>query len=260
MTNNYINLIALKTKSIIIETLILTSEIKVLRDSQKLKVLIATHCFYDNPHGYDEFMFPDFYEWLHFLGKISDETNYDWYLKSHPDPLPGTFEVLNEISTCYPNISVIPYDTSHHQIIDEGINVVLTGFGTIGHEYPYFGIPVINCAFNPHIAYNFNWHAKSVNHYKELLLNLASLNISIDKNEMYEFYYMNYKYTNLDDLIYNSHSQMTVDLDEKSQFSLDAYIYFIKKLSEEKNKEIKINIKKFIKSNKKNYYIKGPEN
>ena len=94
----------------------------------------------------------------------------------------------------------------------------------------------------------------------ELLLNLASLNISIDKNEMYEFYYMNYKYTNLDDLIYNSYSQMTVDLDEKSQFSLDAYIYFIKKLSEEKNKEIKINIKKFIKSNKKNYYIKGPEN
>ncbi|MDA9102986.1 hypothetical protein N9K00_01130, partial [Candidatus Thioglobus sp.] len=78
------------------------SDTKVLRESNKIKILIASHCFYDNPHAFDEFMFPDFYEWLHFLGKLSEETDYDWYIKSHPDPLPGTFEVLNEIVTCYP--------------------------------------------------------------------------------------------------------------------------------------------------------------
>jgi hypothetical protein len=53
---------------------------------------------------------------------------------------------------------------------------------------------------------------------------------------------------------------MMVDLDENARFSLDAYIYFIKKLSEEKNAEIKRKIINFIKSEKKNYYIKGPEN
>ena len=92
------------------------------------------------------------------------------------------------------------------------------------------------------------------------MLNLSTLNINIDLIEIYEFYYMHYNYTNLDDLIYSSYFQMTEDLDENARFSLDAYVYFIKKLSEEKNKEIKRKINKFIKSEKKNYFIKGPEN
>jgi hypothetical protein len=91
------------------------------------------------------------------------------------------------------------------------------------------------------------------------LLNLSSLDINVDINEIYEFYYMNYKYTNLDDLIYDSYSQMMHDLDKDARFSLDAYVYFIKKLSKEKNVEIKRKIKNFIKSEKRSYFINGPE-
>ena len=29
-------------------------------------------------------LFPDFYEWLIFLSKISENTDYDWYIKDHP--------------------------------------------------------------------------------------------------------------------------------------------------------------------------------
>ena len=36
---------------------------KVLRKSEKIKVLICSHCFYDNPHGYGGMLFLDFYEW-----------------------------------------------------------------------------------------------------------------------------------------------------------------------------------------------------
>ena len=238
-----------------------SDNVNILKTSSKIKILIAVHDFYDNPHGYGGMLFTDFYVWIDYLVGISNNTDYDWYIKTHPDTSQQTLDALSSGLLDNSKIKLIPKNTSFIQLAKEGLDFVLTCFGSVGHELPLLGIQVINASTNnPHIAYNFNWHAKSVNHYKELLLNLSSLNISIDKNEMYEFYYMNYKYTNLDDLIYNSYSQMTVDLDEKSQFSLDAYIYFIKKLSEEKNKEIKINIKKFIKSNKKNYYIKGPEN
>jgi hypothetical protein len=234
---------------------------KILCTSSKIKVLIAVHDFYDNPHGYGGMLFTDFYVWLEFLADISNQTNYDWYIKTHPDTSQQTLDVLEGDLLKNSKIKLIPKNTSFPQLAKEGLDFVLTCFGSVGHELPLLGVQVINASTNnPHIAYNFNWHAKSVNHYKKLLLNLSSLNINVDLNEMYEFYYMNYKYTILDDFIYNSYSQMMVDLDENARFSLDAYIYFIKKLSEEKNAEIKRKIKNFIKSEKKNYYIKGPEN
>ncbi len=235
-----------------------TSEIKVLRDSQKLKVLITSHCFYDNPHGFGEFMFPDFYEWLLFLGELSEETNYDWYIKSHPDPRPGTFEILNEITTYYPNISVLPYDTSHHQIIDEGINIVLTAHGTIGHEYPYFGIPVINCAFNPHIAYNFNYHAKTIEEYKNVLLNLNNFEYKIDKEEIFEFYFMNNKYILADDLMLPSYNKYLNDLSQEKREGFAGFKYFINHLTEESHEDIILKIENYIDSGKHWYFRCGP--
>jgi hypothetical protein len=231
---------------------------KVLRVSQKLKILIATHCFYDNPHALGQLIFPDFYEWLNFLGKLSEETNYDWYIKSHPDPLPETFEVLKEITTRYPDISVLPHDTSHLQIIDEGINVVLTGYGSIGHEYPYFGIPVINCAFNPHIAYNFNYHVKTVEEYKNVLLNLNNFQCKIDKEEIFEFYFMNNKYILADDLMLPSYSKFLNDLSQEERGGFAGFKYFINHLTEESHENIILKIENYIDSGKRWYFRYGP--
>jgi hypothetical protein len=61
----------------------------VIKKSNRIKILVASHCFFDSPHSYGNNLFPDFYEWLNFLGKFSSRTDYDWYLKSHPDFLPG---------------------------------------------------------------------------------------------------------------------------------------------------------------------------
>jgi len=41
---------------------------RVLRESPRLKLLVATHCFFDSPHPFGVNLFPDFYEWLYFLG------------------------------------------------------------------------------------------------------------------------------------------------------------------------------------------------
>lgn len=235
-----------------------TNDKKVLRASQNLKILIASHCFFDNPHAYDEFMFTDFYEWLHFLGKISDETNYDWYLKSHPDPLPGTFEALNKILIHYPNITILPYDTSHHQLIDEGINVVLTAHGTIGHEYPYFDIPVINAAYNPHIAYNFNIHTKTLEEYKNVLLNLNNLDCKIVREEILEFYFMHNKYILPDDLMLPSYNQYLNDLSPKELSGFKANKYFINQLTQSRHEDIILKIENYLDSGKHWYFSCGP--
>lgn len=100
-----------------------SNDIQVLKESDRIKVLICTHCFYDNPHGYAKMLFLDFYEWLLFLGKISEKTNYDWYLKMHPDPRPGTLETIKEILEKFTRIKYIPHDTSHHQLVKEGLTL-----------------------------------------------------------------------------------------------------------------------------------------
>lgn len=164
---------------------------RLLQKSSRKKILIATHCFFDSPHSYGKNIFPDFYEWLDFLGQMSLVTDYDWYIKTHPDYLPGTKEVIDGFIARYPKLTLLPANASHHQIIAEGVDVALTVYGTIAFEYAALGIPVINCSINnPHVAYNFNLHPKSVNEYRELILNLSALKFDIDIKEVYEYYFM----------------------------------------------------------------------
>jgi len=165
---------------------------RVIRESPRIKVLIAVHCFFDAPHPFGVNLFPDLYEWLTFLGKISERTDYDWYAKTHPDFLPGNTEALESIICDYPKITLIPKETSHLQIVEEGIDFVLTVYGTVGFEYAALGVTVINASLcNPHIGYNFNIHPRTVEEYENILLNLKGQKLDIDINEVYEYYYMN---------------------------------------------------------------------
>ena len=234
-------------------------KVTVLRKSDKIKVLICTHCFYDNPHGYGGMIFLDFYEWLNFLGRLSEKTDYDWYLKVHPYPMAGTEETIRGIVAKFPKIHIIPHETSHHQIVQEGINFVLTCFGTVGQEYPALGVQVINAGFNPHIGYNFNWHARSLEEYEHYLLNLGSLKKEIDLNEIYEFYYMHYYYVIVDDLFLRSYRESLHDLSVEQRLGSGIYRYFLDQLTEEKHQEIIHNLLEFIESGKSNYFSYGPE-
>lgn len=159
----------------------------------KFKVIVATHCFYDSPHGYGGMIFPDFYEWLRFLGTLSVETDYDWYLKPHADYLPGTLEVLRSIVQEFPKFKIIDPNVSWGQLKAEGADTVLTCYGSLGHELPLLGWKVINASYNPHISYEFNWHAKDIGHYGELIRSLELLGPIQDIEKIYEFFYVHKK-------------------------------------------------------------------
>jgi hypothetical protein len=222
---------------------------RLLRQSSRKKVLIATHCFFDSPHSYGNNIFPDFYEWLDFLGKLTLETDYDWYIKTHPDYLPGTKEIIESFVIKYPKFTLLPADASHHQIIAEGIDFALTVYGTIAFEYAALGIPVINASQNnPHIAYDFNLHAKDVEDYRRMLIGLDSLEFTIDKQQVYEYYFMRHIYNN-ENLFFDNYDAIIDKLGGYSkQFTPAIYEEWLEEWSPEKHRAIVEAVKYFIHS------------
>lgn len=149
---------------------------RVLPVTSVPKVLIAPHAFSDGPHGRGNALFPDFWEWLEFMGQKSGETSYEWYIKNHPDVFRGDRPIIDSFVRRFPSLTLLPEEVTHHQLITEGITVVVTVHGTIGFEYALQGVPVINAsAINPHIRYSFNHHPQSVSELEALLENLESI-------------------------------------------------------------------------------------
>lgn len=222
---------------------------RLISESQRKKVLIATHCFFDAPHAYGKKLFPDFFCWLEFLGELSTTTDYDWYIKTHPDYRTGTMEVIEQFLSRYPKFRMLPPSSSHHQIISEGIDVALTCHGTIGFEYAALGVPVINASVNnPHIAYNFNLHPRTIEEYREALLNLENINLDIDKSEVFEFYFMRHLF-NTENLFFDNYVKTIEELGGYSaQFSPMIYDKWTQEFSSDKHKRVQDSLAFFVES------------
>jgi len=219
---------------------------RIIRESSKFKIMICSHCFYDNPHAYSKLLFADFYEWLEYLGKLSLACDYDWYIKVHLDPLPETMKVIEGYLQRYPHIELVPMDANPHQLAAEGLDFVTTVFGSVAHEYPALGIQVINAGYNPTFAYGFNWHATTLDEYENMLSNLSSLSKNIDLEEMYEFYYVHYRLCKVDDLILSSYQEYSQSAPGDSLDSSDLYPYFLDCINDEIHHKIVGRISHFI--------------
>ena len=226
----------------------------VLRKTNNLKVLISPHCFFDSVHAYGNNLFTDFYEWLKTLGKLSNNTSYDWYIKTHPDINNYSSNVIDDFIKQYPKIILLNKDTSHLQIVKEGIDCVLTVYGTVGFEYAMLGVKVINASLNnPHIDYKFNFHPKTKKNYIEMIKNLENLQIDINKDEILEYYVIR-NLLDFNDWLFKNHSKMISDLGGyKGQFTNEVFRYWIEGTNTVLDKEICDNIKNFI--YKKNYKL-----
>ena len=166
----------------------------LIEKTKKLNVLICTHCFFDNPHAYGGNLFADFYEWIKFLAKISHKTNYNWYIKPHPDYLPGTIEIIKKLSKNFKSIKLLNPESSFHQLKKEGLDFVLTTYGTVAHELPLLGINVINAdKYNPNSSFKYSYTPNSLKNYRNIILNLHKFKSLIKyKKEIYKFYYIHH--------------------------------------------------------------------
>ncbi len=195
------------------------NKVKILAKSNNIKVLIAPHCLFDAPNGFGRNLFLDFEEWLKFLKKIANVTNYDWYIKTHPDFLPGNEDGIKNI-LFGSKIKFLPSSTSHLNLIKEGIDVVLTVYGTVASEYAALGKTAINASLsNPHIKYNFNLNPTNKKEYEKILKNLKFYLIKPNKNDVIKYYSMKL-YTDTSKWFY-------ITQDEIFNFS-DGYVPFSK--------------------------------
>jgi len=199
--------------------------------NQKPKILIASHCFSDSPHSYGKNLFADFQDWLECIGQIACETDYEWYIKTHPDYLPESREVVRDFVRRYPKVVLLPAEASHRQLITEGIDFCLTVFGSVAIEYAALNIPVITASPNtPTIRYKFNVHPQTIGEYVETLKGLPKLELTIDQKEVYEWYFMQNSYHTNDWLLEDYDGFLKqINSDYKKQFMPIMYDYWTKK-------------------------------
>jgi hypothetical protein len=169
-----------------------------LKKNDKFKILICTHDFFDSPHIYGKFLFSDHYEWLNYLSELSKLTDFEWYIKNHPN-YGGKFQIYQKftddvvfrIFNNHPKIKILPNNTSHKNLIKEGIKAVLTCYGSVAIEYAYFSIPsVIACPASPYLNYKFILNPKTISEYKSTIMELDQIKFKVNKREIFEFYFM----------------------------------------------------------------------
>ena len=107
-------------------------------------------------------MFVDFYEWLIYLLNESKNTNYDWYIKLHPNYInffDDTYSLIKDlVNKQFRNIKWLSPKIKNYDLIrKKRIDACFTVHGSIGYEMALLNVPVINASiYNPHRNYNFN--------------------------------------------------------------------------------------------------------
>jgi hypothetical protein len=205
---------------------------------------------------FGNFFFNDFYEWLEYLGKLSEKKDYEWYIKPHPNKLYTSInnKILNNFVAKYKKIKLVDRDVSHKSFIGK-VDYVLTIHGNIGEEYALFNIPVINGSINGRFSnFKFNINPKNFKEYNKILLNLKkNPNLNINKNDIYFCHYLNYFYWHQNILV--NFTRVAKEIGWKDIHSFKIIKYLTKNFSHKKHVKNLENFYNFIEKNEgKNYY------
>ncbi|MDP1803011.1 MAG: hypothetical protein Q8L81_16740 [Bacteroidota bacterium] len=158
-------------------------------------VVVLAHCFFDSPHIYRDLLFPDFYDWMNFtLDELSKQKDLTILVKQHPNGLPANDPLFEVLKKKYAGTQVLFIDkkTSQMQIINSRPKAIVTAYGTAAAEFSYQGFPVLTIYDNPFTAYDFTHLANSISEYKTLLQNVKNLPSKQNREQIIEYYYMQY--------------------------------------------------------------------
>lgn len=219
---------------------------KILGEDDDFRVLVAGHLYWDSPHVLGKSLFPDYYEWLIFLGQASKDSDYSWYLKPHPDGKGQEDWMYREIVEEFPHLGLLPRDVTHHQIFAAGFDVALTVHGTIGLEYPLHGIPVVNASLaHPHVAFDFSVTPSSVDHYREILQNLTGIERGGSQDQILSYYFVKNIYYTSNIFFNDFQSDVRGSMSSNSPESL---ITWVRQLHPKKHKTLQMALRNFVNS------------
>jgi hypothetical protein len=170
----------------------------ILNKNDKKKIIIFSHCFFDEPHRYRRMLFDDFFDFIiKTVNYLKDKENLEIYIKPHPNGLPGNEIVFKKIKEEFLNINnlfFIDKQISNNDIVKSNPNLAITVHGTVSHELAYNKITTINAGDNPHVNYDFNLNPTTQDEYFDMIDNTKNYmhKLNFDKEKIYEFLYMHY--------------------------------------------------------------------
>ena len=234
------------------------SKTHIIKKNSNVRILIAAHCFSDSPHTNGIHLFPDFVEWLNWLGEISLKTDYEWYVKQHPAFFPSDYIVLEEFCSRFPNVKLVEHTYSNIELINQGINVVLTVYGTIAFEAASLGALVINASrFSPHVNFNFSKSPLTLSEYHETLVNLENIMRTwvVQESSILHFYDIHHLRRNFNWLFQISYSELTSEFGVDYQDPFELLKFFTARMNNtELHSKIQLGINSFMASSK---YVLG---
>ena len=242
--NGYVEKFDMGQRSVFGEIL---SNKRILEQNDKIKVMICPHYSEDDafPYG-DDMLFDTPWTWLEYLGELSNSLSYDWYLKPHPIEKKLGDKLIEDFLRRYPKIKLLPKYVSPLQLQKEGMQFALTIHGSIGYEYPYIGINVINAGYNPHISFDFCSNPKNFSEYEYILKNLDKYNKVINKEEIYQFYCIHFGYykgkkIDLRPFLYVDERLKDVRglVDSKTRYTTELFEIYVNEMSDERHNRIK---------------------
>lgn len=140
------------------------------REGDTTRILVACHSFLDAPHVYGINLFPDFFSWLDFIGNLSNNAGVQFLLKPHPSERQDSSTIFDTLKNRYPKLVILPRNVTNADIIQMGIDAVLTVYGTVALEYSQYGIPVITASsVGPYSTWEFCYNPSSVREYGDFI-------------------------------------------------------------------------------------------
>lgn len=146
------------------------------------------HCFTDFPHIYRKMLYPDFYEWIKNSLVAARNSKFKFYVKPHPADTVSA-DIIENLKQEFPDITFLSPNMSNLEIVKSGIKVAFTVHGTVAHELPYLGIPVVCAGDNPHVNFDFCITAKSKEEYLYYINNLDLVPTPKSQLDVLKFYY-----------------------------------------------------------------------
>ena len=205
--------------------------------------LVVSHSFYDAQHAGGPFLFSDFYSWFEHLRAIAERTDAIWLVKLHPDSRDGAIGVRSALEQLFadsPNVLILPMEVTQRQLLDFGVDLVYTIYGTAAFEFPYLGVPAVTCRpMSVHSPFGYARVPKTREELEEVLLHPAGWERRSDATEMLDYAGLHYLTSKRRPLVYFlnpktalSHQLFPFDEDWPSMMTEESFAAAFAELSE----------------------------
>lgn len=149
---------------------------------KKSSVVVFLHDFFDSPHVYADFIFPDFFSWAEYTIQELLQVGFEVLVKPHPNGRDGNAPVLACLRAQFPQATFISEKITNLQLKASGMCAGVTAYGSVAPELAYLGVPSVACAKHPYWEFDFCRTAKTVAEYKSFLES-ADLSV-LDEKDM----------------------------------------------------------------------------